>query len=60
MPKAPAHYLKGSRFLTAKKVLKIRADYEKGKKSALELASLHGVTVSNIYLIANRRTWKHI
>jgi len=58
--KKPANHLKGARLLTEKQVKEIRSDYEKGKRSALELSTKYDVTTGNIYLIVNRRTWKHI
>ena len=56
----PRNYKKGARNYSEKQILKIRAEYESGKKSAREISEEYGMTTGNVYLIVNRRTWKHI
>ena len=46
--------------LTDVEVVKIRTMYKSGKYFYRELARMFHVTVSNVYMIINRRSWKHL
>lgn len=57
MPRGETHC---SAKLSAERVKAIRADYEAGGLSLSALARKHGSTMTNVFRIVHRRTWKHI
>lgn len=46
--------------LTEQDVIDIRRDYMNNKWSMRDLAEIHGVTITTISNIINKRTWAHI